>query len=78
MSPRPRGGLHVVKGRAAEPDPEPEFAGDIYAEARAAALDADRWRRCHVRCHRSEPIYLPDNPVRRVVEPGRSVKEFRP
>lgn len=38
-----------LKSVPTEDPPQPDFARDIYADARAAALDHDRWRRLHER-----------------------------
>lgn len=63
---RARNGKFKVVGED-EPERAPDYAKDIYAEARAAALDLDRWRLMHERSARREAIFLPDRPrVRRL------------
>jgi hypothetical protein len=72
----------------AEQEPTLDMAKDIYADARAKALDSARWARMHVRADRSLPIEMLDRPKRRfalsrggftfeVLEHGHRLEEKR-
>jgi hypothetical protein len=71
-----RAKLAVVPDAPAPPPAPAEEPKDIYAEARAAALDSDRWRRLHERSGRAPAITLVDR-VRRLVARGGGTRRER-
>lgn len=69
---RPRTLAAVPKGAP----PPLDLARDIYADARLAALDSERWRRLHERSDRSAAISLAA-PMRRLFSMKGGVRRER-